>query len=195
MQYLTPFVLDRHWPQGHLSGVQPAVDVVRDARHLCLPCPVVPTRADTPLVPFAVASFSLDHRIDHPPPFAHCITVCRSRKQTIEVRISSSLLARSHDHRRSLSMPGLSSVHHLCTVDQCHASIHTLLWNDRQLPCPRCQSQDIAPWVRPRRPGCKRSWCRSLYRRLSLMAVGIHGHTWAVLRLPSWHDLGAATGR
>src|SRR5262249_22626550 len=79
--------------------------------------------------------------------------------------------------------------------DQCHASIHTLLWNDRQLPCPRCQSQDIAPWVRPRRPGCKRSWCRSLYRRLSLMAVGIHGHTWAVLRLPSWHDLGAATGR
>jgi len=45
-------------------------------------------------------------------------------------------------------MPVFSYVHHLFNVDQCQAYIHTLRWKDRPLQCPRCQSQDIAPWGR-----------------------------------------------
>ena len=54
-------------------------------------------------------------------------------------------------------MSVLSYVHHLFSVDQCHAYIHTLRWQDRSLQCPRCQSQDIDPWGNYHyRPGCKR---------------------------------------
>jgi transposase-like protein len=62
-------------------------------------------------------------------------------------------------------MPVLSYVHHLFNVDQCQASIHTLRWKDRPLQCPRCQSQDVDPWVKYHyRPGCKRSWCNGCKR-------------------------------
>ena len=44
-------------------------------------------------------------------------------------------------------MPVLSYLAQLFNADQCHASIHTLRWQDRPLQCPRCQSQDGAPWV------------------------------------------------
>ena len=43
-------------------------------------------------------------------------------------------------------MPVLSYVPHLFDANQCHASIHTLRWQDRPLQCPRCQSQDMDPW-------------------------------------------------
>src|SRR5262249_30319569 len=38
------------------------------------------------------------------------------------------------------------SVHHLFTVDQCHPSMQTLRWQDRPLPCPRGQSDEVDPW-------------------------------------------------
>jgi hypothetical protein len=57
-------------------------------------------------------------------------------------------------------MPVLSYVHHLFHVDQGQASIHTLRWQDRPLPGPRCQSRDVAPWGQyPYRPGWNRAWC------------------------------------
>ena len=62
-------------------------------------------------------------------------------------------------------MPVFAYVHHLFNVDQCHAYIHTLRWKDRPLQCPRCQSQDVAPWGHYHdRPGCKRSWCNGCQR-------------------------------
>jgi len=62
-------------------------------------------------------------------------------------------------------MPMLSYVHHLFSVDQCHAYIHTLRRQDRSLQCPGCQSQDIDPWGNYYyRPGCKRYWCHGRKR-------------------------------
>jgi transposase-like protein len=62
-------------------------------------------------------------------------------------------------------MSVLSYVHQRFNADQCHVSIHTLRWKDRPLQCPRCQSQDIAPWGQYHdRPGCKRSWCHGCQR-------------------------------
>jgi hypothetical protein len=56
-------------------------------------------------------------------------------------------------------MPVLLYLHELFTVNQCHAYIHTLLWKDRPLPCPRCQRHDVDPWgTYHYRPGGKRSW-------------------------------------
>src|SRR5437870_3264841 len=57
-------------------------------------------------------------------------------------------------------MSTLSYMHPLFNLDQCHASIPTLRWQERSLPCPRCQSQDVAPWGTSHyRPGGNRSWC------------------------------------
>ena len=57
-------------------------------------------------------------------------------------------------------MSTLSYMHPLFNLDQCHASIPTLRWQERSLPCPRCQSQDVDPWGTSHyRPGGNRSWC------------------------------------
>jgi transposase-like protein len=65
-------------------------------------------------------------------------------------------------------MPVLSYVHPLFSVDQWQASIHTLRWKDRPLACPRCQSQDVAPWGTSHyRPGCKRYWCNGCKRTVN----------------------------
>jgi hypothetical protein len=62
-------------------------------------------------------------------------------------------------------MPVLSYIPHLFNAEQCHASIHTLQWQDRSLQCPRCQSQDVDPWgTYHYRPGCKRYWCNGCQR-------------------------------
>jgi transposase-like protein len=62
-------------------------------------------------------------------------------------------------------MSVLSYVHPLFNVDPCQAYIHTLRWKDRPLQCPRCQSQDVAPWGQYHdRPGCKRYWCNGCLR-------------------------------
>ena len=37
-------------------------------------------------------------------------------------------------------MAMLSYVHQLFSAEQCQAYIHTLRWEDRPLPCPRCHS-------------------------------------------------------
>jgi transposase-like protein len=67
-------------------------------------------------------------------------------------------------------MPVLSYLHQLFTVEQCQASIHTLRWKERPLPCPRCQSQDVDPWgTYHDRPGCKRSWCNGCKRPFNLL--------------------------
>jgi transposase len=62
-------------------------------------------------------------------------------------------------------MSVLSYVHQLFNVDQCQVYIQTLRWKERPLQCPRCQSQDVAPWGNdPYRPGCKRYWCNGCKR-------------------------------
>src|SRR5499427_6846633 len=43
-------------------------------------------------------------------------------------------------------MPTLAYVHHLFSLEQCQAYIHTLRWKDRPLQCPRCQSHNVGPW-------------------------------------------------
>jgi transposase-like protein len=64
-------------------------------------------------------------------------------------------------------MPMLSYLQRF-NVDTCHTSIHTLRWKDRLLQCPRCQSQDVAPWGNdPYRPGCKRDWCNGCQRTVN----------------------------
>jgi transposase-like protein len=62
-------------------------------------------------------------------------------------------------------MPVLSQVHHLFNAAQCQASIQTLRWQDRPLPCPRCQSHPMGRWgTYQYRPVCQRSWCQSCKR-------------------------------
>ena len=62
-------------------------------------------------------------------------------------------------------MPVLSHLHHLFTAEQCQAYIHTLRWQDRPLPCPRCQSYHLGCWgTYQYRPGSKRSWCHGCKR-------------------------------
>jgi transposase-like protein len=62
-------------------------------------------------------------------------------------------------------MPMLSSVHRLCSADQCQAYIHALRWEDRPLQCPRCQSHNVGPWgTYHYRPGVKRYWCHGCRR-------------------------------
>jgi hypothetical protein len=62
-------------------------------------------------------------------------------------------------------MPMLSHLYHLCNAAQCQASIHTLRWQDRPRPCPRCQSHHMGHWgTYHYRPGCRRSWCQSYTR-------------------------------
>ena len=56
-------------------------------------------------------------------------------------------------------MPVLSYIHQLFNADICHVCIHTLRWQDRPCPCPRCQSQDVDPWgTYHYRPGCERTF-------------------------------------
>jgi len=132
-------------------------------------------------------------RLSHPTPCAHCITVCRSRKEATAVCRSASVLTRAHDPRRGASRPVRASVHHRDTVDPCHASIQTLQWHDRPHPCPPGQSQDAAPGIRPtpdaNAPGVA-PWlgvCR-WWPLADLCAR-------AVRRLPAVHYMGAAPGR
>ena len=62
-------------------------------------------------------------------------------------------------------MPVLSHVHHLFSAEQCQAYIHRLRWQDRPLPCPRCQSHHVGQWgTYHYRPGCKRYWCHGCKR-------------------------------
>jgi transposase-like protein len=62
-------------------------------------------------------------------------------------------------------MAVLLYIHQLFNVDQCQAYIHTLRWQDRPLPCPRCPSQDVEPWgTYHYRPGCKECWCNGCQR-------------------------------
>ena len=72
-------------------------------------------------------------------------------------------------------MSTLSYMHHLFNINQCHASIHTLRWQERSLPCPRCQSQDVDPWgTYHYRPRCKRSWGNGCQRTFNdLLVIGL----------------------
>src|SRR4029450_5400214 len=71
------------------------------------------------------------------------------------------LLSSAQDYRRGSSMPTLSYVHHLFSLEQCQAYIHTLRWKDRPLQCPRCQSHNVGPWgTYHYQPGLKRYRCQ-----------------------------------
>src|SRR5215831_11937142 len=74
----------------------------------------MPTMAEKAGMLFDGESFGLDPRISHPTPFAHCITVCRSRKHAQEVHISSLLrswVAKTSASQRSLRHQGLTPGH------------------------------------------------------------------------------------
>jgi transposase-like protein len=59
-------------------------------------------------------------------------------------------------------MPTRSYVHHLFSLAQCQAYIHTLRWKDRPLQCPRCQSHNVGPWgTYHAQPGLKRYRCKA----------------------------------
>jgi transposase-like protein len=62
-------------------------------------------------------------------------------------------------------MPMLSSVHQLCSAEQCQAYVHALRWKDRPLHCPRCHSHKVSPWgTYHYRPGLKRYRCKACRR-------------------------------
>ena len=73
-------------------------------------------------------------------------------------------------------MPVPSYLHQLFNAERCQASIHTLRWKDRPLPCPRCQSHHMGRWgTYQYRPGCKRSWCHGCKRTFNdLTATLLH---------------------
>jgi transposase-like protein len=73
-------------------------------------------------------------------------------------------------------MPVLSHLHQLFDAEQCQAYIRMLRWQDRPLPCPRCQSYHIGQWgTYQYRPGCKRYWCYGCKRTFNdLTATLLH---------------------
>ena len=79
----------------------------------------------------------------------------------------------------------LSSRHQLFNIEQCQAYIHTLRWKERPLQCPRCQSQDVAPWGNYHyRPGYKRSWCNGCTRTFNDLTTTLLPHS--KRSLPDW---------
>ena len=55
----------------------------------------------------------------------------------------------------------VSHLHHLFNPDTGQSYIHTLRWNDRPLPCPRCQSLNVGSWgTYHAQPALKRSHCK-----------------------------------
>src|SRR5262249_1678247 len=173
--------LARHWPPGHWSGAPPAGDIVRDSRHSAWHTPIVPTMVEKARVLCDGASFGLEHRLRHSPPFAHCIPVGRGPHRVFP-RVSLRILTYLRCGRHAWAHD---------TV------LHPWLWGHaRPLPYPHGQRQDVAPWgLYHDRPECQRSWGRAMPRRLSLVAIGIPVHAWAVRRLPAVHDMGAAPGK
>src|SRR2546428_13901429 len=93
-----------------------------------------------------------------------------AQKRAKWMRISSLCPTQFHDPRRDAAMPVLAYLHHLCNVAQCHAYIPTLGWKERPLQCPRCQSQDVAPWGQYHyRPGGTRYWCNGCKRTFNAL--------------------------
>jgi transposase-like protein len=65
-------------------------------------------------------------------------------------------------------MSVLAHFHERFNVHMCRAYIHTLRWQDRPLPCPRCQSQNVGLWGDYHyRPGVKRYWCQGCRRTVN----------------------------
>jgi transposase-like protein len=65
-------------------------------------------------------------------------------------------------------MSVLAHFHERFNVHMCRAYIHTLRWQDRPLPCPRCQSQNVGLWGDYHyRPGVKRYWCQVCRRTVN----------------------------
>ncbi len=57
-------------------------------------------------------------------------------------------------------MPGLAHVPPPFNAEQCPAYLHTLRWQDRPLPWPRCRSAHMGRWGTSQyRPGGQRSGC------------------------------------
>ena len=55
----------------------------------------------------------------------------------------------------------VSHRHHRGTAATGQAALQTWRWNDRALPCPRCQSPHVGPWgTDPAQPGRPRSRCQ-----------------------------------
>lgn len=62
-------------------------------------------------------------------------------------------------------MPIISYLHELFNEEKCQAYIHKLRWQDRQLECPHCHSQNVSSWGKyHRRPGLKRYICKTCHR-------------------------------
>jgi transposase-like protein len=58
-------------------------------------------------------------------------------------------------------MPIISYLHELFNEQKCNEYIHQIRWQDRQLQCPRCQSNNIKPWGNYIGfPGLKRYKCK-----------------------------------
>lgn len=59
----------------------------------------------------------------------------------------------------------ISYLHELFNVEKCQKYIHKLRWKNRELKCPRCQSQNVGSWGKyHRRPGLKRYRCKDCKR-------------------------------
>ena len=83
-------------------------------------------------------------------------------------------------------MPTLSYVHHLFSLEQCQAYLHTLRWKDRPLQCPRCQSHNVGPWGRYHyQPGLQRYRCQEKACKRTLMPSRAHSTTAASAPSPT----------
>jgi transposase-like protein len=67
-------------------------------------------------------------------------------------------------------MPVLSHLHPLFNAEPCQAYLHPRRWQDRPLPCPRCQSDPMGRWGTSHyRPGCQRDWCHRWQRTFNAL--------------------------
>lgn len=59
----------------------------------------------------------------------------------------------------------ISYLHELFNAEKCQEYLRKLRWKNRQLKCPRCQSQNVSSWgVYHRRPGLQRYMCKNCKR-------------------------------
>ena len=58
-------------------------------------------------------------------------------------------------------MSSVAPLHQRFNAAPCQSSIHMGRWQDRSLPCPRCQSCNVGPWGTSHyQPGLKRYRCQ-----------------------------------
>src|SRR5262245_45679022 len=87
----------------------------------------------------------------------------------------------------------VSHLYNLFNAETCQSYIYALRWQDRPLPCPRCQSHHVGPWgTYHDQPGRKRYRCKEKDGKRTfndLTGTLLDGSKRSVIHLNAWCEL------